>query len=234
MKAVVIGCGGIGAALARGLVARGCEVYAASRRTPDIPGAVCRQIPDMTDEAALAALAQAAAADGPPQIILVAVGILRADDGLRPEKTLLRQDIESLMRVFRVNAAIPALVAKHFLPLSPGRGRAIFAALSARVGSVSDNRLGGWHSYRASKAALNMLLKNWALERARVNPDSVVVGLHPGTVETPLSRPFISRMPKDGIFSPDDAAARLLAVLDRLSPSDSGRVFDWRGEEVRP
>lgn len=113
------------------------------------------------------------------------------------------------------------------------RGRAFtLAALSARVGSISDNRLGGWHSYRASKAALNMLLRNFALEMARTHPASVIVGLHPGTVDSALSAPFQSGLAEGQLTRPQDAAQSLIGVLLRLTPAQSGRVFDFRGDEV--
>jgi len=108
----------------------------------------------------------------------------------------------------------------------------VFAALSARVGSISDNRLGGWHAYRASKAALNMLIRNYAIEQARRAPGSICVGLHPGTVDTPLSAPFQSGVPEGRLFTADEAAAHLLDVIDGLTPEASGRCLDWAGKEV--
>jgi NAD(P)-dependent dehydrogenase (short-subunit alcohol dehydrogenase family) len=110
--------------------------------------------------------------------------------------------------------------------------RAVFAALSARVGSISDNRLGGWHSYRASKAALNMLLRNLAVELGRSHPQAVVAGLHPGTVDTGLSRPFQKGVADGKLFAPAYSAERLLAVLDGLTPADSGGVFAWDGARI--
>ena len=113
-------------------------------------------------------------------------------------------------------------MAKHFLPLFPRSGRAIFAALSARVGSISDNRIGGWYGYRASKAALNMILRNLAIELARKRGEAICVGLHPGTVDTGLSKPFQGSTPAEKLFTPDYSASRLLSVLDGLSPADTG------------
>jgi NAD(P)-dependent dehydrogenase (short-subunit alcohol dehydrogenase family) len=118
------------------------------------------------------------------------------------------------------------------LPLIPRGAPFTLAALSARVGSIGDNRLGGWHSYRASKAALNMLMKNFALELARTHPDSVIVGLHPGTVDSALSQPFQSGLAEGQLTAPGEAAVNLLGVLGQLGPQHSGRVFDFRGEEV--
>jgi NAD(P)-dependent dehydrogenase (short-subunit alcohol dehydrogenase family) len=149
-----------------------------------------------------------------------------------PEKTLRELDAEVMAHVLAINTIGPAMVAKHFLPrMRPGT-KSVFAVLSARVGSISDNRLGGWYSYRASKAALNMLLKTLAIEHARRFPASIVAGLHPGTVATPLSAPFQQRVPEGKLFTPDFAAERLLAVIDGLEVSDSGSVFAWDGSRI--
>jgi NAD(P)-dependent dehydrogenase (short-subunit alcohol dehydrogenase family) len=114
----------------------------------------------------------------------------------------------------------------------PRSGRAVFTALSARVGSIGDNRLGGWHAYRASKAALNMLLRNYAIEQARLNSDFIVAGLHPGTVDTRLSKPFQGNVPDGQLFTPQNAAAHLLRVIEGLTPADTGKCFDWAGKEI--
>jgi NAD(P)-dependent dehydrogenase (short-subunit alcohol dehydrogenase family) len=137
-----------------------------------------------------------------------------------------------MAEVFALNTIGPALIAKHILPLIPRGAPFTLAALSARVGSIGDNRLGGWHSYRASKAALNMLIRNFALEMARTHPESVIVGLHPGTVDSGLSAPFQSGLAEGQLTAPDDAAANLLGVMAGLTPAQSGRVFDFRGQEV--
>jgi NAD(P)-dependent dehydrogenase (short-subunit alcohol dehydrogenase family) len=123
-------------------------------------------------------------------------------------------------------------VAKHFLPLMPRTGRTVFAALSARVGSISDNRLGGWHGYRASKAALNMLVRTIAIEEKRRNDRSIVVALHPGTVDTGLSRPFQANVPAGRLFDVERAALQLLDVIEALNVTDSGKLLDYEGEEV--
>ncbi|AAK24941.1 C-factor [Caulobacter vibrioides CB15] len=137
---------------------------------------------------------------------------------------------EAMQRLFEVNAVIPSLVAKHLAPLLPKDERSVIAALSARVGSIGDNRLGGWHAYRASKAALNMMIRCQALELQRERPLAVCVVLHPGTVATGLSAPF-ARSPKT-LFTPDDAAQRLLKVLSRLQPADSGGFFAHDGQPI--
>ena len=233
-SAAVFGAsGGIGAALCAGLAARGCEViHAGSRRGEGPQGPSIRPFAfDLTDEASIAAAAEAMR-DDPPEWVIAATGVLTLADGTGPERTYKRLDPAVMAEVFALNTIGPALIAKHMLPLMP-RGRGFtFAALSARVGSIADNGLGGWHSYRASKAALNMLLKNFALEMARTHPEGVVVGLHPGTVDSALSEPFQSGLPEGQLTAPQDAAANLLDVLARLSPAQSGRVFDFRGDEV--
>jgi NAD(P)-dependent dehydrogenase (short-subunit alcohol dehydrogenase family) len=137
-----------------------------------------------------------------------------------------------MAQVLALNTIGPAIIAKHTLPLMNRNQRFVFAALSARVGSISDNGLGGWHSYRASKAALNMLLKNFALEVGRTHKEGVVVGLHPGTVDSKLSQPFQTNLPEGQLTQADAAAAKLLNVLMRLGADQSGRVFDFSGAEV--
>jgi NAD(P)-dependent dehydrogenase (short-subunit alcohol dehydrogenase family) len=223
--AVVIGAGGgLGAALARGLRARGdyTDVVGLARSiTPFL---------DLQDEASVRAAAERVAAlPVPPRLILLATGVLHGPR-LAPEKALVQIDPEAMAQAFAVNAIGPALVMKHFLPLLPRPGRSVFAALSARVGSIGDNRLGGWYSYRASKAALNQIVRTAAVEVRRRAPEAVVVALHPGTVATPLSAPFSRSGPE--IQTPDEAAARLLGVIDALSPEQSGGFFDHRGQPV--
>jgi NAD(P)-dependent dehydrogenase (short-subunit alcohol dehydrogenase family) len=188
---------------------------------------------DLSDEGSIATAAQLAAKNDALDLIIVTSGILWEGEDLRPEKSMRELDLQRLTQLFAVNAAGPALVAKHFLPLLRKNSKTLFAALSARVGSISDNRLGGWYSYRASKAALNMLLKTFAIEHARQWPDSVVAGLHPGTVDTALSQPYTSRTPKETLFSPATSARHLLKVMNQLSPEDSGGVFAWDGSRIQ-
>lgn len=186
---------------------------------------------DLTDEASIAAAAATMRSD-PPEWVIVASGVLTLPDGTGPERTYKRLDPDAMAQMFALNTIGPALIAKHMLGLMPRDRRCVFAALSARVGSISDNRLGGWHSYRASKAALNMLLRNFAVELARTHPLCVVAGLHPGTVDSALSQPFQSGLPAGQLTAPHVAADNLLGVLARLDPEQSGRVFDFKGEEV--
>lgn len=233
-SAAVFGAsGGIGRALCEALAARGTSVvHAGSRRGEGPQGSAIQSFSfDLKDEASIAAAAEAMRSD-PPAWVIVATGVLTLPDGTGPERTYKRLDPAVMAEVLALNTIGPALVAKHMLAIMP-RGRPfVFAALSARVGSISDNRLGGWHSYRASKAALNMLLKNFALEMARTHPEAVVVGLHPGTVDSALSQPFQTGLAEGQLTAPQQAADNLLGVLAGLTPAHSGRVFDFRGDEV--
>lgn len=226
MKAIVIGAsGGIGAALCDALELRGTAVVRLSRQSdPPIDLAS-----DQSIEQAAAALADRA----PFDLILIASGILHGA-GLSPEKSYRQLDGAALERMLRINTIGPALVARHFLPLLRTDDRALFAALSARVGSIGDNRLGGWLSYRASKAALNQIIKTLAIELARNRPHTICVALHPGTVDTPLSAPFQRGLAEGQLLTPAQSAAQLLDVLDRLVPTDSGGCFDFRGERIAP
>jgi NAD(P)-dependent dehydrogenase (short-subunit alcohol dehydrogenase family) len=140
----------------------------------------------------------------------------------------------ALDRLFRVNATGPALVIRHFLPLLVRDSRGVIAALSARVGSIGDNRIGGWVGYRAAKAALNQIIRTIAIELARTHPATILVGLHPGTVATDLSAPFQRNVAAAKLFAPDQAAGLLLDVIAGLSPGDSGHCLDWSGQRVIP
>ncbi len=151
---------------------------------------------------------------------------------MKPEKRIADLDAASVLRAFTVNALGPALVIKHFLPTMDRHARTIIANISARVGSITDNRLGGWYAYRASKAAQNMLTRTVAIELARRNTNALCVGLHPGTVETALSEPFRKRVPRERLFTPARAAQQLLAVLEGLGPEDSGGFFAWDGQPI--
>lgn len=166
-------------------------------------------------------------------LIIVATGILHSKD-IRPEKSLNALGADSFSAVMQMNALAPMLVAKHFLPRMRKSGKSVFVALSARVGSISDNRLGGWYSYRASKAALNMLLKTLSVESHRTHPQLIVAGLHPGTVDTALSCPFQRNVEPTKLFSPSQSAGYLLDVIDGLDHSNSGGVFAWNGTQIEP
>lgn len=168
-----------------------------------------------------------------PSLVFIATGLLHgAQRG--PEKSMRELDTDWMLETYQINTIGPALVAKHFLPLMPKEEIIKFASLSARVGSVSDNKLGGWYGYRAAKAALNMITRNLSIEWARKNKRSIIVALHPGTVDTGLSRPFQGNVPPGKLFDPERAALQLLDVLDGLKPVDSGKIFAWDGEEIKP
>ncbi len=187
---------------------------------------------DVDDEASVAAAATSVATVQPRLHLLVNCAGLLHDTGMRPEKQLEDADPERLRRLFDVNAIGPLLVARHFLPLLRHDERAVLANVSARVGSIGDNRLGGWYGYRASKAAQNMFTRTLAIELRRRAPRVVCVALHPGTVETELSAPFRGGVPPERRFSPDRAAEQLLDVIDSLGPDDSGRFLDWARKPV--
>ncbi|MDU8912770.1 SDR family NAD(P)-dependent oxidoreductase [Aestuariicoccus sp. MJ-SS9] len=217
-NALIIGAsGGIGSALTQALTAKGTRVTTLSRRDDGL---------DVTDEASVAH--HLSRLDGPFDLILTTTGALEID-GAEPEKTLKQLDPKALQNQFALNAMGPALVLKHSLPLIPRDRPAIFAALSARVGSIGDNRLGGWYSYRTAKAALNQLIHSAAIELARSHRHLACVCLHPGTVETPFTAKFASRHPT--VPAPE-AAQNLLRVLHGLTPADTGKFFDWQGHEV--
>ena len=226
MSAVVIGAsGGIGAGLVAALREEDVPVRGFARRF----GGADRL--DLDDEASIAAAA--ASLSTPPTLVVVATGLLHEGERM-PEKSMAALDADWLARQYAVNAILPALVAKHFLPRMPKSGRAVFAILSARIGSISDNRLGGWYGYRMAKAAANQLIRTLAIEERRRNDRSIVVGLHPGTVRTPLSAPFQAGVAADQLFAPDRAAVQLLDVIDGLKLADSGKLFAWDGVEIQP
>jgi NAD(P)-dependent dehydrogenase (short-subunit alcohol dehydrogenase family) len=185
----------------------------------------------LEDEASIRSAVDTAILDGAPDIVIVATGRLHGY-GLQPEKSMRALEADALMESYRINAIGPALIAKHVLPKLPRDRKSVFAALSARVSSISDNRSGGWHAYRASKAALNMLIRNGAIELAVRNPKAVCVTLHPGTVDTDMSKPFLSNVPNEKLFSPDVSARHLLGVINDLTPEQTGRLIAWDGRII--
>lgn len=231
--AVVGATGGIGRALLQ-LLAEDERVdriygFARSPSQIDIPGVAAGYL-DLQNEESIIAAASTLRRSGPMDLVIVASGILSHD--ARPEKKMQEIDPRHLATLFAVNSTGPALVAKHFATNLRKKSKTVLACLSARVGSIGDNRLGGWYSYRASKAALNMLLRTLSIEHARRFPESVIAGLHPGTVDTGLSRLYTGRTPPDRLFSPTQSAEYLISVIDSLGPADSGRVFAWDGSRI--
>jgi NAD(P)-dependent dehydrogenase (short-subunit alcohol dehydrogenase family) len=188
---------------------------------------------DYGSEESIAQAASVASSNGPLDLVIVTNGILH-DENTMPEKSLKDLSAAKFLRVFEVNTILPALIAKHFLPMLNKSYTSRFAVLSARVGSISDNHLGGWYAYRASKAALNMIIKNAAIEMGRRNKHVVIVGLHPGTVDSNLSKPFLENVPQGKLFTPRYSVQRMLTVLENLTPNESGKCFAWDGQEILP
>jgi NAD(P)-dependent dehydrogenase (short-subunit alcohol dehydrogenase family) len=218
MRALVVGAsGGIGAALVAELRGRGAEVVGLSRSVDGL---------EVTDEVSVAAALEAL--EPGFDLVVVATGAL-VIDGMGPEKTLRAVTAEGLAAQFAVNAVGPALVMKHALRLLPRDRVARLAVLSARVGSIGDNGLGGWYGYRAAKAALNQLVRTASVEAKRTHPLSVLVSMHPGTVETGLAPAQRAGHPA---VSAEVAAGNLLRVIEGLGPDQSGGFYDWKGEVV--
>jgi len=235
IRACVIGStGGIGGAMIDTLAASDAVdvVYALSRSGAAHKAANVHNLTlDFLDEASIQAAAEALREVGPFDLIIVATGLLQGD-GIAPEKNMRALNLDAMRKSFEVNTFGPALTAKYFLPLLRRQNKAVFAALSARVGSISDNRLGGWYSYRASKAALNMMIKTLSIETARRFKEQIIIGLHPGTVDTDLSKPFQGNVPDEKLFTPKFSAERLLAVVEQVSANDTGGLFAWDGVRV--
>lgn len=234
--ALVTGAGGgIGAAVVEALLAspRPGRVIAVGRRPPAFEDARHQPLAaDLTREAGRRKLADLMG-DAPLHLLFNTIGTLHDDAlGIQPEKRLDDLDPTSLAHLFQVNAVTPALLLQALQPSLKGRHPALVASLSARVGSIEDNRLGGWYAYRASKAAHNMLMKTAAVELRRLNANLTVTCLHPGTTDTGLSRPFQARVPRGKLFSPGFVAERLLSVLDQRPPGDGADFLDWAGEPI--
>jgi NAD(P)-dependent dehydrogenase (short-subunit alcohol dehydrogenase family) len=238
MRAAIFGAsGGIGRALSAALALRhpGADIFNGARAAntvADLPGTPFTF--DLADEESIVQAVRRMGAGGPLDLAIVATGILQRGEQIKPERSFRQIDPEAMAEVFRINTIGPAIIAKHVLPLFPRGGRPVFVAISARVGSIGDNRLGGWHSYRASKAALNMLVRNLAIEMRTRNPESIVAALHPGTVDTPLSKPFQRNLRSGQLASPSVSAGHLLDVIDSLTPAESGHMLSWEGEILPP
>lgn len=218
MRALVIGAsGGIGAALAVALSSQRYDVTSLSRSVDGF---------DLTDESSIAH--HLGALSGGFDRVFIATGALELN-GAAPEKSLRQLDPATLAAQFALNATGPALVLKHLLPLIPRETPAKIAVLSARVGSIGDNGLGGWYAYRAAKAALNQLVHTAAIELARSHKQAVLACLHPGTVATPLTARYAGNHPT---VPPAEAAENLMTVLDSLTPAQTGGFFDWQGKVV--
>lgn len=228
---IIIGSsGGIGAAL--------CDILA--QRTPQTPLLkFARSTPapfhvDFSKPDSIAAAAQYIKERNLyPEMLIIATGLLHKDEQ-SPERSWRDLDAQWLAEQYMVNTIGLALVAKYFLPLVPRHSKSIFAVISARVSSISDNRLGGWHGYRASKAALNMMVKNIAIEWVRKNDKAIALAIHPGTVDTALSKPFQRGLPEGQVMPPDKSAGMILDVLNAAKSTDSGKILAYNGREIAP
>lgn len=217
-KVLIIGAsGGIGSALSAALQEQGTQVIGLSRSADGF---------NITDEASVEA--HLGALNGPFDGIIVASGALEVD-GAEPEKSIRAVTAQAMADQFAVNAIGPALVLRHAARLLPRKGRSICVVLTARVGSIGDNKIGGWTSYRAAKAAANQIVHTTAIELARTHPELVCVALHPGTVQTPFTAKYLGRHP--AVPAPE-AAQNLLGVLEGLSAAQSGGFYDWASKEV--
>jgi len=229
--------GGIGAAFCRQAERNfpAAGLVRLSRDPTSLPSSTLRTRDiafDLTDEDAIVSAAEQIGSE-PIDWVFIATGWLHGD-GRRPEKTYKQLKPANLLHAYQVNAVGPALLLKHLVPHLANDRPAHIGVLSARVGSISDNRLGGWHAYRASKAALNMLIKNFALEWSRLRPRHVIVVLQPGTTDTPLSKPFQRNVPEGQLQTPEYTAGQLLQVMQRLRAEDSGGLYDFLGLPFDP
>lgn len=239
--AVIGASGAIGEAMIKQLLLSTDATIHCFSRTPQTLSSLPQHHPnglrihaiDYDDEQSLVDSAAVASRCMPLDLVFVSIGILH-EKNLMPEKALSQLSEEKFSRLFHINTVIPALVGKHFIPKLNGQHRSIFSVLSARIGSISDNRLGGWYAYRASKAALNMIIKSMAIETQRQNKQAIIVALHPGTVDSNLSKPFQSSLPLGQLLTPEYAASQLLNTIDQLKHRDSGKLFAFDGEKIQP
>ena len=235
LRVIIVGStGGIGEAFVNSLATseQVSQIYALSRKGQSHPSSKVANLTfDFTNEASIEAAAEALRETGAFDLCIIATGLLQGQ-GITPEKNMRAMSLDAFQKSFVVNTFGPAITAKYFLPLMRRDTKAVLAALSARVGSISDNRIGGWYAYRASKAALNMILKTLSIEFGRRFKETVIIGLHPGTVDTDLSKPFQRNVAEGKLFTPEFSAEKLLKVIDQVEPKDSGLLFAWDGEHV--
>ena len=235
INAVVIGAsGGIGSSMTSHLAEiENVRGILALSRTPIVAtGNIFSHHLDLEDAKSIEVAAQfAKTVLKDIQLVIVASGILH-DKEIQPERALRQIDGENFARVMAVNAIGPALAIKYFAPLMPRTGKAVLAVVSARVGSISDNNLGGWYAYRASKAAVNQIVRTGSIEIARHNHQAVMISLHPGTTDTKLSKPFQGRVAEKQLFSPSHSAACMLRVIESVTASASGKLLSWDGSEL--
>ena len=204
------------------------DLFALAAQHPNLH---CVQM-DLTDEAQIESGFQSISQTAPHiHLVVNCVGLLH-NEQQQPEKAIRQLDADNLINYFKVNSIGPALLAKHLMAPLKHSEPSLFATISAKIGSIGDNRLGGWYGYRASKAALNMFLKTAAIEYARRSPNTTIVMLHPGTTDTRLSKPFQSGVPPEKLFSTERTVSQLLDVLSDVRPEDSGEFYSWDGSRL--
>ncbi|MDX2244257.1 MAG: SDR family NAD(P)-dependent oxidoreductase [Leptolyngbyaceae cyanobacterium bins.302] len=244
VSSLVVGAGqGIGLEFVRQLLKddSGTRVFATYRAAPSVElSTLAAQFPDrlilvpmdITDEVQIAAgIEHIKHHTARLHLVMYCVGMLH-DENLQPEKSLQQVQADSLLSYFQINSIGAVLLAKHILPLLKHGDRSVFAAISAKVGSIGDNELGGWYGYRAAKSALNMLMRTAAIEYRRKSPHTLIVLLHPGTTDTRLSKPFQRNVPPEKLFPVERTVAQLLTVISGLQPGDSGSFFSWDGSRL--
>ena len=235
LRVIIVGAsGGIGRALTQLLDSddQSAQLYELSRSGVNFDNPKVTSLPyDFTQSDSITRAAETLKASGKFDLIIIATGLLQGE-GIAPEKTMRAISHDGFTQSFMSNTIGPAMSAQALLPLLRRDQKSVFTALSARVGSISDNRLGGWYAYRAAKAALNMVIKTLAIEYGRRFPEAIIAGLHPGTVDTPLSKPFQGNVPEGKLFTPEFCAQRLIEVIDGLAPEDSGGLFAWDGQKI--
>lgn len=208
-------------------------IHAVSRNFKNKLNSIIYHQINYSDEPVIQALAVDISKIMPIHLVIIATGMLH-DNQMMPEKSIKEISSDKLLKLYQVNTVLPSLIFKHFTHKLNSTQTSVIAALSARVGSISDNKLGGWYSYRASKAALNMVIKNVAIETSRYNKKAIVVGLHPGTVDSALSYPFQRSVDNNKIFTPGQSAQYLLNKINKLTIANTGKIFAWDGQEIAP
>lgn len=245
--AIIFGAnGGIGQEFVKQALERHAVVYACSRPSEQLDAKTLPHIKamdnglqlvdiDVLNEEHLKSLADKLSNQyGHVDLIINATGILHDSNGLQPEKKIEDFNLDNFNKVFQINTASTALIAKYFISLLKKSESmpSVFASLSARVGSIGDNRLGGWYSYRASKAALNQIVKTLSIEVARRNKNTAVIALHPGTTDTKLSKPFQQNVKPEKLFSAYYSVSKMFQIIDNLFLEDNGKFFAWDGSTI--
>lgn len=235
LRVIIIGAsGGIGKALVKNLdnSVQVDKIYALSRYPEkSTSNKIITEKLDLSNEDSIQSTSSKLLTTGKFDLCIIATGLLQ-DKEMTPEKNMRSLKTTSFNKSFLINTIGPALVAKYFIPLLRNDKKAVLAAISARVGSISDNKIGGWYAYRASKAALNMVIKCLSIEVSRKSKNQIILGLHPGTVDTNLSKPFQKNVPKEKLFSPDFSALKLLNVINEATVNESGSLLAWDGSII--